>query len=349
MGIDPGNPLAHAVQCVRDMGAIDRFLERFGYARLDRYGLVKTPEGRILSTRPAVLNDGLNGKIVGWLEDDLAAMELERWDAPRLAPSKTVAGKKVVRTRPASSPPPLPGVAPAPSVITAPPAPATPEPAVSPVAIVAPPVIPAPSPAIIATPAVEDAPPVEEDEWEWEIAMARARAVAEEADQAATAMSFTRPAGAPAKAETLPAWPKTEEIDHFREEWTDAGEPKPRVMSPLEKKLAVARSTPSGGTKVAASPPRLPAPTPGPQPQMRKTVIPVPTLPTARPADLRPTFSTAQPPRRIARSTNTLDDTVQTLAAPPPANDTTSPYVTLPAEVKPVGYAHTKRVAAKQR
>lgn len=340
------------------MGAIDRFLERFGYARLDRYGLVKTPEGRILATRPAVLNDGLNGRIVGWLEDDLAAMELDRWDAPRVAPTKTVAGKKVVaqRAKPASSPPPLPGVAPAPIVITAPPAPATPEPVVTPVAAnVAAPVIPAPSPAIIATPAVEAEPPVEEDEWEWEIAMARARAAAEETDTAATAMSFTRPAAAPAKAETLPAWPKTEELEHFRDEWTELSDQKPRVMSPLEKKLAVARSTPSGGTKVplargsAASPPRLPEPTPGPQPQVRKTVIPVPSLPTARPADLRPTFSTAQPPRRIARSTNTLDDTVQTLAAPPPANDTTSPYVTLPSEVKPVGYAHTKRVAAKQR
>jgi hypothetical protein len=276
-------------------------------------------------------------------------MELERWDAPRQAPTKTVAGKKVVASRgkPISSPPPLPGVAPAPIVITAPPAPATPEPIVPPVAAnVAPPVIPAPSPAIIATPAVEAEPPVEEDEWEWEIAMARARAAAEETETAATAMSFTRPTAAPAKAETLPAWPKTEELEHFRDEWTELSDQKPRVMSPLEKKLAVARSTPSGGTKV---PPRLPEPTPGPQPQVRKTVIPVPSLPTARPADLRPTFSTAQPPRRIARSTNTLEDTVQTLAAPPPANDTTSPYVTLPAEVKPVGYAHTKRVAAKQR
>jgi hypothetical protein len=324
------------------MGAIERFLGRFGYAKLDRYGLVKTPEGRILSTRPAVLNDGLNGKIVGWLEDDLAAMELEKWDAPRLAPPRTVAGKKVVtRARPVSSPPPLPGVAPAPIVSTAAPAPGPVEPAP-----VAAPVIPAPSPAILAAPAVEAAPVVEEDEWEWEIAMARARAAAEEAEKAATARSFTRPAGTPAKAETLPAWPKTEELDHFREEWTDAGDPKPRVMSPLEKKLAVARSTPSGGTKL---PPRLPAPTPGPQPQMRKTVIPVPSLPTARPGDLRPTFSTSQPPRRIARGSGSPDDTVQTLAAPPPANDTTSPYVTLPPEVKPVGYAHTKRVAAKQR
>ncbi|NVB80578.1 MAG: hypothetical protein HOV81_19445 [Kofleriaceae bacterium] len=333
------------------MGAIERFLGRFGYAKLDRYGLVKTPEGRILSTRPAVLNDGLNGKIVGWSEDDLAAMELEHWgEAPRV-PAKTVGGKKIVtgRARPASSPPPLPGVAPA---IAAPPAPIPVAQAPAPAAKAAPALIPAPSATIVPTPAVEEQPPVEEDEWEWEIAMARARAAGEEVEGAAAAQSFTKPA--PRKAETLPAWPKTEEIDHFRDEWTDVSEPKPRVMSPLEKKLAVARTTPSGGTKV---PPRLPAPTPGPVPQVHKTVIPVPALPTARPADLRPAFSTAQPPRqapqpprRIARGSASLEDTVQTLAAPPaPANDATSPYVTLPPEVKPVGYAHTKRVAAKQR
>lgn len=320
------------------MGAIERFLERLGYAKLDRYGLVKTPEGRILSTRPAVLNDGLNGKIVGWTEDDLAAMELEHWGEPPRAPAKTVAGKKIVRARSASSPPPLPGVAPAPA----------------PTAKAAPAVIPAASAAIVPTPAVEEQPPVEEDEWEWEIAMARARAAAEDTQQgaAAAATSFTKPA--PRKAETLPAWPKTEEIDRFRDEWTDASEQRPRVMSPLEKKLAVARTTPSGGTKV---PPRLPEPTPGPLAQVHKTVIPVPALPTARPADLRPAFSTAQPPRqaaqpprRVARGSASLEDTVQTLAAPPaPANDATSPYVTLPPEVKPVGYAHTKRVAAKQR
>ena len=65
------------------MGAIDNLLERMGYVKLDRYGLLLTPEGRILSSRPAVLDDGLGGRIVGWDEGDLAAMELDRWAPAR--------------------------------------------------------------------------------------------------------------------------------------------------------------------------------------------------------------------------------------------------------------------------
>lgn len=61
------------------MGAIDNFLRRWGFAKLDRYGLILTPDDRVISMRPAVLDDGVGGKIVGWLEGDLAAMELDRW------------------------------------------------------------------------------------------------------------------------------------------------------------------------------------------------------------------------------------------------------------------------------
>src|SRR6185312_4149149 len=69
------------------MGAIHNLLARMGYVKLDRYGLLLTSEGRILSSRPAVLDDGLGGRIVGWEEGDLAAMELERW-APMLPAGK---------------------------------------------------------------------------------------------------------------------------------------------------------------------------------------------------------------------------------------------------------------------
>src|SRR5580704_18261323 len=64
---------------LRDHMAISRFLARLGFVRIGKYGLVLTPDDRILSTRPAVLDDGLGGKIVGWVEGDLAAMELEHW------------------------------------------------------------------------------------------------------------------------------------------------------------------------------------------------------------------------------------------------------------------------------
>ena len=70
------------------MGAIDNFLKRWGFAKLDRYGLVLTPDDRVISMRPAVLDDGLGGKIVGWLEGDLAAMELEHWGAKEGKPKK---------------------------------------------------------------------------------------------------------------------------------------------------------------------------------------------------------------------------------------------------------------------
>ena len=44
------------------------------------------------------------------------------------------------------------------------------------------------------------------------------------------------------------------------------------------------------------------------------------------------------------------DDTVITAPVQAAHDDLTSPYVTLPSEVKPQpGYAHTKRVAAKHR
>jgi hypothetical protein len=54
---------------------------------------------------------------------------------------------------------------------------------------------------------------------------------------------------------------------------------------------------------------------------------------------------------RFARGTavpsNDGDVTVVT-AAPAPGEET-SPYITVPTEVKPTGYAHTRRVAAKHR
>lgn len=257
------------------MGAFDNFLRRRGYAKLDRYGLVLTPDDRVLSTRAG-------GTIVGWLDGDFI---------------------------------PAPAPAPAPT----------------PVAVAAP-----------RAPVVAAEPVVEEDDWEWEIAMARARAAADDVQSAATSMAFTRPAAPaprtpaartkpmaavaapPPAAEPMSAWPKTEELTT---QWNDATEASaPRVMSPLEKAIAV---------------------------QKRSTVIPVPTLPVAaRPGDVRPASQpharTMSPRPRLARGTG-REDTVQTQPIAPANDDHTSPYVTLPPEVKATGYAHTRRVAAKVR
>jgi hypothetical protein len=393
------------------MGAIDNFLRRFGYARLDRYGLVLTPDDRVMSARPAVLDDGLGGKIVGWLEGDLAAMELDQYRPPRrsspkkiTAPSslhklppappaaRVIAPAAPVAAAPAPSVSSLPAAAPAPSaapVAFAPtvPSPARPLPGVAPtpVAVRAPTPVAAPAPAQASAVAATEEPG--EDEWEWEIAMARARAAADEAEVAradslaasaviasvamprkpnktnhgfAPVHASTRasaPKVPPPLPEPLPEWPGTEP---YNESFADKSEIAPQVMSVLQKKLAVARSTPARGAQQVSrstfgtEPTKTVVETP-PAPPSRSTVIPVPQLPTVadpklvKPAPYTPSASRA----RMARGTATsgkLEETVKTLAAPPAANDDhTSPYVTLPNEVKPSGFAHTRRVAAKQR
>jgi hypothetical protein len=352
------------------MGAIDNFLKRWGFAKLDRYGLILTPDDRVISMRPAVLDDGLGGKIVGWLEGDLATMELERWGAAKSATAKPV-------TAPASLhklPPIARAVAPA--------APAAPAPKTSPAAYattVARPALPGVAAAIPAR-ATAPAPVVAanaepgEDEWEWEIAMARARAAAEEIEEArvdllgasaviasAVIQRKTNPGMTAVKSmpqavkepEPLPPWPGTEP---FNDSWGDKSEVAPQVMSVMEKKLAVAR-TPARGSSMVPPPRTLPlSPRLPPQrttPEQRATVIPVPHLPAAadprlvRPAPYTPSHA------RIARGTESpskrLAETVRTAAVPPANEDRTSPYIELPTEVRPSGFAHTKRVASKQR
>jgi hypothetical protein len=347
------------------MGAIDNFLKRWGFAKLDRYGLILTPDDRVISMRPAVLDDGLGGKIVGWLEGDLATMELERWGAAKQATAKPV-------TAPASLHK-LPAVA---RVV----APAAPAPTTSPAAYattVARPLpgvaAPAPIPVRVTAPAPTVAANAEpgEDEWEWEIAMARARAAAEDIEEARVdllgasaviasaviqrktnpGMTVIKPMPHAVKhpePEPLPPWPGTEP---FNDSWGDKSEVAPQVMSVMEKKLAVAR-TPARGSSMVPPPRSLPlSPTLPPQ---RATVIPVPHLPAAadprlvRPAPHTPSHA------RIARGTDSpankrLAETVRTAAVPPANDDRTSPYIELPTEVRPSGFAHTKRVASKQR
>jgi hypothetical protein len=316
------------------MGAIDNFLKRWGFARLDRYGLVLTPEGRVLSTRPAVLDDGLGSKIVGWLDGDLAAMELEHWGAAKPAVAKPVAAIPRLQSPPqaplaarvvAPAAPirttALPGVAPMRPVAPAPVDP-PPAPVVAPVSVIfAPVAAPIPTPEPVVAPVVAEAPPVEEDEWEWEIAVARARAEAEEVEQA--------------------------RLDLLGASAVIASAVIPRKTSPG---IAVPVPKPDPESWDPPAPPPKPADPILPAITQQRTVIPVPQLPTAaRPSDVRPAPHTPTYPRRMARGTGRLDDTVRTQPAPPRTEDQTSPYVTLPAEVKPVGYAHTKRVAAKQR
>jgi len=130
------------------MAVFRQLLQRWGFVKLDRYGLMLTPEGRVLTTRPAILDDGTGGRIVGWQDGDPAIFELKTCETSR---------------------PGLPPRREADHAVATPPG----------IAVVAGPALPpAPTPSapVIAV-AVAPEPVVDEDEWEWTIALAKARAV----------------------------------------------------------------------------------------------------------------------------------------------------------------------------
>jgi translation initiation factor IF-2 len=155
---------------------------RFGLVRAERYGLIVTSDDRILSTRPTVLDDGVGGKIVGWRETDLAAMELDHWPA-----AAKVRAPEARLPAPALAPAPPPAaVAPPPAVAAAPPQRAVGTPVTMPA---------------VSAPTVTPASVVEEDEWEWQIAMARVRPV----DTVPTADQPTPPYGTEAGPALVPA------------------------------------------------------------------------------------------------------------------------------------------------
>jgi hypothetical protein len=356
------------------MGAIHNLLERFGYVKLGRYGLLLTPDGRILSQRPAVLDDGLGSKIVGWQDDDLAAMELEKWEPPRPARKKATAIRVAAATAPtipASARPMLPQVAAvvAPAVklpgLSAPVAP-------PPAAVVAAPPLAVAAPVSAPTiPASVDADEEQgDDDWEWTIAVARARAAAEEAEQAAARPAFVKPAPAAFKPEptrTQPAFKHEATKTQFRAEPTvETSAPRPvkpaPTPAPVPKFFQDAPKT-QPMAKIAEPAPLPPAPvfqTKRAQTEdgedwekmiakahaaaMPRTIIPVPQLPRASdPSMVRPAAPVVAPLKRVPRSTNRIEDTVRTQAAPPANDDKTHPGMMLPTS------GGGRRVAAKQK
>ena len=204
---------------------LDQLLRRFGLVRLGQYGLLVTPDDRIMSTRPTVLDDGIGGKIVGWRETDLAAMELDRW--PAAAKLVKNGGRPLVtQPLPTIAMPPMAFVLEGPRTVDLGPRPESgrrsdrsPKPeAPGPVSMPWPVAAPAPMvvarPAVVApapVPAVAPDPGVEEDEWEWEIAMARARAAAEAIEAPAPPRRLPRATGPvedkPARAQPRPVEP----------------------------------------------------------------------------------------------------------------------------------------------
>ncbi|MBV8758974.1 MAG: hypothetical protein JO257_16925 [Deltaproteobacteria bacterium] len=298
------------------MGAIQNLLGKLGYVKLDRYGLLLTPDGRVLSQRPSVLDDGLGGRIVGWEDGDLAAMELEPWEpavrAKKPAKLRATAGRVAVAMAPTIPAPARPQAPLAAKVV----APAAAAPA---------PVAAAPAPVVVAPPTpapeVEAADEPEEDDWEWVVAIARARAAAEEAEAAAAAPKFV-----PAQTQPMAAVAKPAPVVAAKHAVPAKPVPPPLPPPGEDTKL---------GVKSYEPPTRAPSP---------KTIIPVPQLPRATgSAFVRPAVTPVTPPlRRVPRSTDRIEDTVRT--SPAPANDDkTSPGIALP----PAGGG--RKVAAKQR
>lgn len=309
------------------MPAIDNLLKRIGFVRLSRYGLVLTPEGRIMTLRQDILNDGMDGKIVGWLDRDLAATELAKWEPVRPAAVRAAASRVAI-------PPPIPSLVP-------PPVPAFVSPPI-PVSLVPPP--PAPRPVI---PVVASAVEPEEDEWEWEIALARARAAAEDAEIAVRAMVAappvrrTRqdtvpppPVSEPRKTQPMPSlaesisdeWPKTEPLGAI--DYEDYTNPMTEVV-----RVVRAAQVPAPAPK----PVPMPKATSPSQPIVRTyaraespvTIIPVPKLPRITQMQ----FSALEPvvsPRRMPKGT----PAPQLAITPPPpiraGADETKPGIVLP-------------------
>jgi hypothetical protein len=92
------------------MGTVHKLLERLGLVRLRDFGLLLTPDRRVLTTRQ-VLDDGFGGRVVGYSDGDLAAMELPAWGAAKPAAPVPTAPMLAPRSRRVSAPPPLPAAA----------------------------------------------------------------------------------------------------------------------------------------------------------------------------------------------------------------------------------------------
>lgn len=319
------------------MPVIQNLLRRWGFVKLDRYGLMQAPDGRILSMRPAVLDDGAGGRVVGWEDGDLAMTELPAWPA-QPSPLRALASRVAMP----------PTAAPA-QLLAGPAIPATsgatPEPAATSAAVMAVEVAPEPR--------------VDEDDWEWTIALARARAVTEDAEATAAAgpppprpsQGRTRPMAAVATKDasaSSAAWPTTEPIGAI--DYDNAA----RVTAtPV---VAIPRVTP------AASAPRAPAPLP--RAAAPGTVIPVPVLPAMQhrggPARLAPVVRTTPAPappasqQRFAQGTGPVDPKT----TPPMSDDTqpnlsvgdrTTPGIAMPMIARAVELPSVKRRTAMRR
>ncbi|HEX4449923.1 MAG TPA: hypothetical protein VH143_03580 [Kofleriaceae bacterium] len=306
--------------------AISRLLARLGFVRIGRFGLVLTPDDRILSTRPAVLDDGLGGKIVGWDEGDLAAMELEHWQPMGARPA--MPAKIIALPAMAALPPPIPRSA----KVTA--------------------SVPITSPAAVQ---VAPAEPTEDDEWEWEIAVAKARATADPIP--ADSWPKTQELREEVRRWEPQPVPRHLILPHQRVSHVPA-KPPARMPSATERQRLPLRAAPSASpamtvlskpelepTKVRAVV-TLRAPLATPAPKKFDMARTEPSVTIAAPP-VRPTVQAPipNPPRPASKH----EETIRTLAAPPAAanDDRTDTAIALPPA--PSVASSSRRVAARER
>lgn len=69
------------------MRTIDKLLSRFGYVKLDTFGLALASDGRVRSTHRDLHVDGSGDPVVGWLDDDVAVADLPAWRSPPSLPA----------------------------------------------------------------------------------------------------------------------------------------------------------------------------------------------------------------------------------------------------------------------
>lgn len=280
--------MARTVQKPVPMAVIESILARAGYVKLSRYGMMLTPDGRIV---------------------DLHAMTS---DVPFAAP---VPGPTVAPIAPPAPPPP----APAPRV-AAPVAPvATP---------VAPRSASMPSVIISADVLPDDGDDglADDDEWEWQLALARARIAAAETEAAkmpapairalpnatvarraappatpphrSAAAPIVRPAPAPiARPAAAPIARPAAEPARVRRT-TSAG----AAVAPPARPIAAA---PTPARPIAVTPPTRPIAAAPPPARLQPPPLPPPPV-VAQPAPLPVTPLPPSPPRRFARGTGPL-------------------------------------------
>ncbi len=311
------------------MAAIENLMKRWGFVRLSKYGLILTPEGRIMSLRPEVLDDGMGGKIVGWRDRDLAAAELARFEMPaavRAVASPVATSANAIRVSPPVAASTISPLIPAPRAVAVAVPLASPTSVARPLPSKFPPAPPITRPFVAVAPIAEP----EEDEWEWEIALARARTVEDVIARPSRRMraDTVPPAASQPKfieAKTLPMpspraagnadpigsgeWPKTEPLGII--DYNDQTNPMSEVVRivRLHQAAKPAAKLPAKDTPHPRVFVRAPSPT---------TVIPVPRLPRVTNQTIEPVVRTRFPS-----------------ATPVPARTTQRPFIAPPPPVRP--------------